>query len=408
MRMLVIDDEEDICDTIAEIATAYHFEVSTISNPDNVAAALTTTKPDFIMLDLMMPGTDGVELLRLLAEHTKNAKLCLISGSDARVLNSARRLGSAHGLNVVAALEKPLDIGALRALFTQINSGPAAAAKPDVAHAIAAGQIVMYYQPVVEIATRRVKGMEALARWAHPNRGTLLPEAFLEQVINDGLMQALTDLAIDTAVRQLAKWQRTGEELTLSVNVTASTLLDLTLPDRIAELCRKHDAPPEKLILEVTETEAMRDVTRTMDVLLRMRIRNIGVAIDDFGTGHSSLRELQRMPFSEMKIDKSFVLDMVGNKDCAVIVNSIIDLGHNLGLKVVAEGVEDIRSWRLLAEKGCDFAQGYFMAKAMPASELEAWLKELARETCARLTARLGADFSAKTCFYHFGGPYFG
>ena len=152
-------------------------------------------------------------------------------------------------------------------------------------------------------------------------------------------------------------------------------MLDLALPDRIAELCRKHNAPPDKLILEVTETEAMRDVTRTMDVLLRMRIRNIGVAIDDFGTGHSSLRELQRMPFSEMKIDKSFVLDLAGNKDCAVIVNSIIDLGHNLGLKVVAEGVEDIRIWRLLAERGCDYAQGFFMAKAMPASEVAHWLK---------------------------------
>jgi diguanylate cyclase len=137
----------------------------------------------------------------------------------------------------------------------------------------------------------------------------------------------------------------------------------------------KYKARPEKLILEVTETEAMRDVTRTMDVLLRMRIRNIGVAVDDFGTGHSSLRELQRMPFSEMKIDKSFVMDMVGNRDCAVIVNSIIDLGHNLGLKVIAEGVEDIRIWRMLAEKGCDYAQGYYIAKAMPGSEIERWLK---------------------------------
>lgn len=375
MQMLVIDDEEDICETIAEIASHYNFKVSTISNPENVANALATLKPDFIMLDLMMPGTDGVELLRLLAEHVKEAKLCLISGSDSRVLNSARRLGSAHGLNVVAALEKPLDIGALRSLFGQMAAGGTEAGVTDLAQAIAAGQIVMHYQPVVEIATRRVKGVEALARWAHPSRGTLLPDAFLEQVVNDGLMQALTDLAIDTAVRQLAKWRERGEDLTLSVNVTASTLLDLTLPDRIAELCRKYNAPTEKLILEVTETEAMRDVTRTMDVLLRMRIRNIGVAVDDFGTGHSSLRELQRMPFSEMKIDKSFVLDLVGNKDCAVIVNSIIDLGHNLGLKVVAEGVEDIRIWRLLAEKGCDYAQGFYLAKALPAAELDLWVK---------------------------------
>ena len=133
-----------------------------------------------------MPGTDGVELLRLLADHVKDTKLCLISGSDSRVLNSARRLGSAHGLNVVAALEKPIDISALRSLFSRMAAGGEDADATNIAQAIAAGQIVMYYQPVVEIATRRVKGVEALARWAHPNRGTLLPEAFLEQVVNDG------------------------------------------------------------------------------------------------------------------------------------------------------------------------------------------------------------------------------
>jgi len=124
----------------------------------------------------------------------------------------------------------------------------------------------------------------------------------------------------------------------------------------------------------------MRDVTRTMDVLLRMRIRNIGVSIDDFGTGHSSLRELQRMPFSQMKIDKSFVMDMANNKDCGVIVNSIIDLGHNLDLKIVAEGVEDVRVWRMLDERKCDYAQGFYMAKPMPAEEFNRWLRNW-RET---------------------------
>jgi EAL domain-containing protein (putative c-di-GMP-specific phosphodiesterase class I) len=375
MRMLVIDDEEDICETIAEIASTYHFQVSTISNPDSVAGALAQIKPDFIMLDLMMPGIDGVEMLRTLAEFVKDAKICLISGSDTRVLNSARRLGSAHGLNVIAALEKPIDVSALRTLFNRMSAGGSDAGASDIAQAIAAGQIMLHYQPVINMRTNEVKGMEALARWAHPSRGTLMPDAFLEQIVNDGLMQALTEHVINTAVRQLAAWDEIGEKFTLSINVTASALLDLGLPDRIADLCKKLNAPIDRLILEVTETEAMRDVTRTMDVLLRMRIRNIGVSIDDFGTGHSSLRELQRMPFSEMKIDKSFVLDMVNNKDCAVIVNSIIDLGHNLGLKVIAEGVEDLRTWRVLAEKGCDYAQGYFMSKALPPGDVVAWLK---------------------------------
>ncbi|MDE1901704.1 MAG: EAL domain-containing response regulator [Alphaproteobacteria bacterium] len=372
MRLLIIDDEEDICDLVAEIGERRGLEARTTSDAENVQQILGDFTPDIIMMDLMMPGIDGVELLRLLSEKAKNAKLCLISGSDSRVLNSARRLGSAHGLDVVAALEKPLSIQTLNGFFDSVTNTNMQA--PDHAAAIASGQFTLHYQPVIEIATRRVKGVEALARWQHPERGLLLPDEFLEQVTNDGLMQNLTDFVIQTSVRQAAAWNQMGEKMTLAMNVTASTLLDLALPDKIAELCKQHGVPPEMLILEVTETEAMRDVTRTMDVLLRMRLRNIGVSIDDFGTGHSSLRELQRMPFSEMKIDKSFVIDMARSKDSTVIVNSIIDLGHNLGLKVIAEGVEDARAWEMLHEKGCDFAQGFYMGRPMTSAEFSIWL----------------------------------
>lgn len=375
MRLLVVDDEEDICETIAEIAQSRGFDVATISDPTLVAAKLDSFTPDIIVLDLMMPGTDGVELLRVLVDKVKNAKICLMSGSDARVLNSARRLGSAHGLDVIAAFEKPLDIAKLRSTLDQLSGGGnKSVVGVDVAQALALGQLILYYQPVIEIETRRVKGAEALIRWAHPTRGVLPPAEFLDEIVKEGLMQPLTEHVLTTAVHQVAKWHHAGENLTVSVNVTASSLLELSLPDRITEMCAAQQIPPEKLILEVTETEAMRDVTRTMDVLLRMRIRNIGVSIDDFGTGHSSLRELQRMPFSEMKIDKSFVMDMVSNRDCTVIVNSIIDLAHNLGLRVVAEGVEDVRIWRMLAERKCDYAQGFYMAKPMPADEFNRWL----------------------------------
>ena len=372
-KLLVIDDEEDICETIAEIASARGFDVTTISDPAAVADQLARVTPDVIMLDLMMPGTDGVELLRMLVDRVRSVKICLMSGSDTRVLNSARRLGSAHGLDVVAALEKPLEISQLRSTL-DVLQGTQNVVGSDMGHAMALGQLIVHYQPVVEIATRGVKGVETLVRWAHPTRGLLLPEEFLEQVLAEDLMQAMTEHVLASAVEQAAKWHRMGEELTVSVNVMASSLLELSFPDRISELCAKYQLPSERIIVEVTETEAMRDVKRTMDVLLRMRLRNIGVSVDDFGTGHSSLRELQRMPFSEMKIDRSFVQDMVTNKDCAVIVNSIIDLGHNLGLKVLAEGVEDARTWRLLAEKNCDYAQGFYIAKAMSGDDLIRWL----------------------------------
>jgi len=374
MRMLVIDDEEDICDLIAELAERRGIQVKTISNSENVSQLLTEFKPNLIILDLMMPGTDGVELLRLLALHVKQAKLCLISGSDSRVLNSARRLGSAHGLDVVTTLEKPLGVAALNGLFDLFIASGAEAPSVSLAQAIFSGQFTLHYQPVIEMATRRVKGAEALVRWAHPDRGTLPPNAFLEEVVNDNLMQALTDFVLKTSLAQATKWHRAGLNLTLSMNVTASTLLDLSLPDRITSLCAEMNLPAEQLVLEVTETEAMRDVTRTMDVLLRMRIRNIGVSIDDFGTGYSSLRELQRMPFSELKIDRSFVTNMTTNKDHAVIVQSIIDLAHNLGLKVIAEGVEDIDVWNMLLEKKCDYMQGYYVARPMPSDEFDAWL----------------------------------
>lgn len=375
MRVLIIDDEEDICETIAEIAEGRGFEAATISDPSQVSLKLESFKPDVIMLDLMMPGTDGVELLRVLVDRVKNAKICLMSGSDTRVLNSARRLGSAHGLDVVAAFEKPIDVTLLRSTLDQLSAGTNHdVVGADVAQALALDQLILYYQPVIEIATRRVKGAEALIRWAHPTRGILPPADFLDEIVKEGLMPPMTEHVLTTAIHQVAKWHHAGEDLTVSVNLTASSLLELSLPDHIAELCAAQQVPPEKLVLEVTETEAMRDVTRTMDVLLRMRIRNIGVSIDDFGTGHSSLRELQRMPFSEMKIDKSFVLDMANNRDCTVIVNSIIDLGHNLGLKVIAEGVEDVRTWRMLAERNCDLAQGFYMAKPMPAKEFSRWL----------------------------------
>ncbi|MDD4616253.1 MAG: EAL domain-containing response regulator [Alphaproteobacteria bacterium] len=374
MRLLIIDDEEDICDLIAEIGERNGFQPLALTNTENVPKTLGEFPPDVIIMDLMMPGTDGVELLRTLSEKAKNAKLCLISGSDSRVLNGARRLGSAHGLNVVGALEKPLSIQTLDDFFKNIVKSEVKTDGEDRNMALASGEFSLYYQPIVELSTRRIKGLEALVRWRHPDKGILLPDAFIREMSNEGLMGKLTEFVIHTSINQAAALYHAGERLTMAMNVTASALLDLALPDRISDLCKQHNLPPEMLNLEVTEAEAMRDVTRTMDVLLRLRLRNIGVSIDDFGTGHSSLSELQRMPFSELKIDKSFVTDSPDNNDGAVIAKSIIDLAHSIGLKVIAEGIEDERAWKLMCEKGCDFAQGFFIGRPLPAPDLAAWI----------------------------------
>lgn len=380
MRLLAIDDEPDICALITEVAEALGYTVDQAQDADTVFRFLEAAPPDVIVLDLMMPGMDGVEWLRVLASKVRGAKICLISGSDLRVLNSARRLGSAHGLDIYGVFEKPIDLGLLRATLTEINGGKAAQMdSADIAQALSNGQITMHYQPVISIADRKVFGAEALMRWQHPSRGLLYPGEFLEHALQDGMRLPLTQFALTQAITTAAGWRAAGRSLNIAINLTASCLLDLTLPDQIGALCSKVGLPPEQVLLEVTETEAMRDTRRTMDVLLRMRLRSIGLGIDDFGTGFSSLRELQRMPFSEMKIDKSFVMDMANNRDCRVIVNAIIDLGHNLGLKIVAEGVEDARAWNMLAEKGCDLAQGHAIAKAMPNEEFLKWVEDWER-----------------------------
>ena len=379
MKLLIIDDEEDISDLIAEIAQRHEFETKSLISAENLTQTLIEFTPDVIMLDLLMPGTDGVELLRTLADKVKDVQLCLMSGSDARVLSGARRLGSAHGLNVIDALEKPLEVKRLNEFFESVKktnkeNAVSYSDKESYTKALVNGEFTLFYQPIVELASRKIKGFEALIRWNHPSKGILLPDEFLRELTNDGLMQELTDFVIKTAIKQISVFYKNGQRFTMAVNITASTLLDLTLPDKISEICRQNELPTESLILEVTETEAMKDVTRTMDVLLRMRLRNIGVSIDDFGTGHSSLRELQRMPFSELKIDKSFISDAVRNRESQVISQSIIDLGHNLGLKVIAEGIENHETMDLLVKMGCDLGQGFAIGHPMKSSNIDSWI----------------------------------
>ncbi len=376
-RLLVVDDETDICELIADVAETRDFEVRTLSDPEQVESALRDFRPDALMLDLMMPGTDGVELLRHLGGAIKGIAVVLMSGHDSRVLNSARRLGAAHGIDVVATQEKPLTVEGLRATLERLAQTRvrAEAQKPDLAAESAenAEGLTVFYQPIADMETGRVRGGEALARWNHPTAGLLSPEQFLPS-LDEAAMKDLTMRMAASVLRDAAVLQSKGFPLALSVNMPLSTLTDLAVPDRLDELCHTHGVPPERINIEVTEGEAMREVNRVMDVLTRLRLRGFGLAIDDFGTGYSSLRELQRLPFSVMKMDKSFVLDMAENRDNQVIGHAIIELGHNLSLKVVAEGIESARVWNLLKERGCDMAQGYFISRPLPLGDLGLWL----------------------------------
>jgi diguanylate cyclase (GGDEF)-like protein/PAS domain S-box-containing protein len=240
--------------------------------------------------------------------------------------------------------------------------------------ALAAGELVVHYQPKADVRSARILGVEALVRWQHPEHGLLGPGEFVPLAETTGLIRPLTSYVLDAALRQCRTWLDAGHELSVAVNLSTRCLLDLTLPDQIIGLLEETAMAPERLVLEITESAIMTDPTRALEILNRLHTLGVQLAIDDFGTGYSSMAYLKSLPVDELKVDRSFVKHLRDNPSDAVIVRSTVDLGHNLGLRVVAEGVEDEATWQELANLGCDSVQGYFLARPMPEAELVAWL----------------------------------
>jgi diguanylate cyclase (GGDEF)-like protein/PAS domain S-box-containing protein len=240
--------------------------------------------------------------------------------------------------------------------------------------ALAAGELVVHYQPKADVPSGRILGVEALVRWQHPEHGLLGPGEFVPLAETTGLIRPLTSYVLDAALRQCRAWLDAGHQLSMAVNLSTRCLLDLTLPDQVTQLLQDTGVAPDRLLLEITESAIMTDPTRALEILNRLHTLGVQLAIDDFGTGYSSMAYLKSLPVDELKVDRSFVKHLRDNQNDAVIVRSTVDLGHNLGLRVVAEGVEDQATLKELATLGCDTVQGYFVARPMPASELAAWL----------------------------------
>ncbi|WP_230686834.1 putative bifunctional diguanylate cyclase/phosphodiesterase [Catellatospora vulcania] len=236
------------------------------------------------------------------------------------------------------------------------------------------GGLRLFYQPQVEIATGEVVGVEALLRWQHPTRGPVSPDELIRVAEPSSVMRLLTRWVVEEAVIQLAKWSASGLQVRMAVNVSVRDLHTGAIVEQIEELLARYDVEPYRLQLEITESALMADPHRVLATLTRLQLLGVGIALDDFGTGYSSLQHLRRLPLSEVKIDRSFVMAMADDPDDLVIVRSIIELAGALGLRVVAEGVEDERAWRLLQSAGCEVAQGWFYARPLPPDELADWL----------------------------------
>lgn len=246
--------------------------------------------------------------------------------------------------------------------------------EPDVPDEDGVGEITMYYQPQIAIATGEVVGVEALLRWRHPRRGMVDPEELIRVAQQSAVMRLLTRRVIDNVVEQLAKWRAAGIQLRAALNVSVRDLHTGDIVDQITERLTRYGLPPTQLQLEITENDLMADPRRVLATIAKLHRMGVAIALDDFGTGYSSMEHLRRLPLAEVKIDRSFVLGMTMDSDAAAIVRSVIELAGALGLRVVAEGVEDERTWRLLHAAGCHVAQGWFYARPMPPEDLVAWL----------------------------------
>jgi len=237
-------------------------------------------------------------------------------------------------------------------------------------------ELLMYYQPKISLKTHRIVDVEALVRWRHPERGIIPADDFIPLAEQTGLIRPLSQWALGAVLEQCRLWRDAGLDIGVAVNISMRNLHEPRLPETVADLLRVWEVPPAMLLLEITETALMTNPARTMDVVMRLGELGLHLSIDDFGTGYSSLSYLKRLPVREIKIDKSFVRDMAHDENDAVIVRSTIDLGHNLGLQVVAEGVENRDTLDQLGELGCDLAQGCHMGPPMAAADLESWLRE--------------------------------
>jgi EAL domain-containing protein (putative c-di-GMP-specific phosphodiesterase class I)/FixJ family two-component response regulator len=333
------------------------------------------------LCDVNMSGMDGIELLRRLGERRMVGAVIVMSAMDPTLLGSVERMARESGLNVLGVLDKPVTREKLAPLFARLAQRPVEAVRTrdpfvyrDVRAAIDAGEIEPFFQPKFAIRGRRMVGAEALARWRHPRHGLVPPGEFIGVAERTGLIADLTWAVIDRSVAAVRTWHESGHRaLTVAINLSNAFLVDPGVTDRITLCCAEHGVASESVVFEITESMAAENVVPLLANLARLRMRGFGLAIDDFGTGYASMDQLGRIPFTELKIDRGFVTDVANKPGARAILESSLDLARRFGLKSVAEGVESEADLQVLESLGCEYAQGYALARPMDGAALLAF-----------------------------------
>jgi EAL domain-containing protein (putative c-di-GMP-specific phosphodiesterase class I)/ActR/RegA family two-component response regulator len=402
LRILVLDDEPFILKLISRLLEIQGY--TSVKTCSSAAFALECVAQksapiDIIIFDLNMPEMDGLEFVRGLVTRQYSGSLILVSGADERVLRAAEELIKAHAIPMLGHLRKPfladrlaelLDKGANR---LEVRKETKSVRSVDsLAAGISNNELINFYQPKVNIETGKVVGFETLVRWNHPVEGFVLPADFIGVAEDNCLIDALTRHVTVAAFRQAKEWAENGFELDLAINVSMDNLTQLDFPDFFSEQSEKFGVPPKFIVIEVTESRLMRDPRIPLEVLTRLRLKGFRLSIDDFGTGHSSLSQLQTLPFEELKVDRGFVHHAWRDTTTLAIYQASIDLAKRLSMSVVAEGVEDELDWNFVKRTKCGFAQGYFISRPMPSDFVLPWLERWATRWQTKLHAPIQLD----------------
>jgi len=342
--------------------------------------ALLVLPPSLLVVDLEMPGMDGIEFIEQLHRRRVGFPVLIVSSREQILLDSVCTLGLELGLPMVATLRKPLTLERLHE--TLDNALPVRTLKAqrpqiqvsaqDLDQALRQGLLQVHYQPKVDIRSGLLRGVEALARWTHPELGPIAPDQFIPLAEREGLIAPLTIAVTEQALAQAADWHSHGLSLSLAINLSPKLLECPDLVEQITDRVASHGLEHHQVVMEITESSLSTRLGVALTRLTRLRLRGFGLSIDDYGTGFSSMQQLARIPFTELKIDRSFVCGAQQRPHLQVILRSALEMCRQLGMVSVAEGIETLEDWRLLQRLGCDVGQGWLIGRPVPGSELQA------------------------------------
>lgn len=388
-KIYIVDDDVQIAELLMATVESIGLNSQYFTSAE-AFLQLSVDAADIILLDLNMPDIDGIEVIRMLGKNECQAQLVLISGHDKGILHSAEQLAQAHLLKVAASFTKPFKMEEFRTFIKEISQDTLSSnnvtcdqqtlpTANELKSGIQNNQLILHYQPQVDVRTGELRGVEALVRWQHPERGLVYPDQFISLAEKNDLIGDLTASVIAMSIEQSRQWQDSGLTTKMSVNISSDNITSLSLPEQLTEMLRHNQLDPTRLSLEVTESALMGELVTSLDILTRLRMKGFGLSIDDFGTGYSSLSQLHKIPFTELKIDQSFIMSMTQDDESKAIVKTCILLGHELNMEIVAEGVETKDILDTLKEFGCDIAQGYYISRPVSADALFEWAMENAQ-----------------------------